>query len=650
MPPPRKPGSVLRAVERRRAAHGARTGVSTAPDARPGVHGAAPGAAPIAPARSALHDSLPDAPAPGPAIGAERAARIVAQFPLVLIGQILAAALWLIVARPDNGVAALVVWGVAWMVTMVLSVVCSGWHPDPARRARRQAALGRVGIVAAARSSVWGLGVAVMLPASPELRAAAVGLLCALLTGLLNTLGPYPKALLVAGAALTVPAAARLISDATAYDAGLAAGALVFLAIVLLTARNQERTLREVERARTRADQLTAALAVQTSAATEARERAEQALGAAQRAIGARTRFLAAASHDLRQPAHAIGLFVGALKDEIRDGRARYLLDRLDRSMSGLDELFNRLLDISRLDAGTVEPRISVFAIGPLLQTLETRFAPLAEQRGLVFRVFTPRACNLRCDPALLIEMLMNLLSNAFRYTERGGILLGARRRGGRLAIQVWDTGVGIGPDNLQSIFDEFTQLGNSARDRRLGLGLGLSIVKRLGDVLDCPVSVRSRPGRGSVFEISVQLSADPAGVVSAARDDADTERLRGMLVLVVDDELDILIGMEALLVSWGCFVIVARSIDEARVHLDRTERFPDLIITDHRLTGGQTSEDVADAVRELVPVPVPIVVVSGDAGGALEEVARRHGWALLSKPVNPERLKTLAVALMRGG
>jgi signal transduction histidine kinase len=631
MAPPRKPGSLLNAVERRRAAHGARHGGVSA-DTRANI-------------------AAGSSPAPyAPTIGAERAAMIVSQFPLVLIGQTIAAALWMSIARHDNGTAALIAWCAAWLVVMGLSVICSGWHPDPLRRALRGSALGRVGIVAAARSSVWGFGVALMLPASPELRAAAVGLLCALLTGLLNTLGPYPRALLLAGAALAVPTAASLIADATPFDVGLAGGALVFLAIVLLTARNQERTLREVETARARADQLTAALAIQTSAATEARERAEQALGAAQRAIGDRTRFLAAASHDLRQPAHAIGLFVGALKDEIRDGRARYLLDRLDRSMSGLDELFNRLLDISRLDAGTVEPQISVFAVGPLLQTLETRFAPLAEQRGLDFRVFVPRACNLRCDPALLIEMLMNLLSNAFRYTERGAILLGARRRGGRLAIQVWDTGVGIASDKLQTIFEEFTQLGNTARDRRLGLGLGLSIVKRLGDVLDCPVSVRSRPGRGSVFEISVQLSADPTGATASGRDDADDERLRGMLVLVVDDELDILIGMEALLVSWGCFVIVARSIDEARLHLDQTERFPDLIITDHRLTGGQTSENVAETVRELVPVPVPIVVVSGDAGGALEEVACRHGWTLLSKPVNPERLKTLAVTLMRGG
>ncbi len=384
--------------------------------------------------------------------------------------------------------------------------------------------------------------------------------------------------------------------------------------------------------------------------ANAARERAEQALGAARQAVRDKTRFLAAASHDLRQPVHAIGLFVGALKEEIRDGRGRYLVERLERSMAGLDELFNRLLDISRIDAGTIEPKLSAFAIVPLLQTLESRFAPMAASRHLRLRVHLPPPCTVRSDPALLTEILMNLLSNAFRYTERGGILVGTRRRGDRLWIQVWDTGLGIPPEQTGKIFDEFVQLGNSARDRRQGLGLGLAIVRRLAESLGSSVAVRSRPGRGSVFEVSVPLSADRPASPTPEPLDGDTAALQGLLVLVVDDELDILVAMEALLVSWGCFVIVARSVAEARRHLDTTERFPDVLITDHRLGEDTSSRDVVATVTELVPVPVPVIVVSGDAGPTLEALVRDRGWSLLPKPVNPQRLRRLVVELTRQG
>jgi len=361
----------------------------------------------------------------------------------------------------------------------------------------------------------------------------------------------------------------------------------------------------------------------------------------------AKLRFLATASHDLRQPVHAIGLFVGALREEVHEGRARYLVDRLDRSMSGIDELFNRLLDMARLDAGTIEPQVSVFPLAPLMQTLETRFSPMAQQRGLRLRVRPAPSVHVRTDPALLIEMLMNLLSNALRYTLRGGVLVGVRRRGGRALIQVWDTGVGIAEADRHAIFEEFVQVGGPARDRRQGLGLGLAIVRRLGGLLGCPVAVRSRPGRGSVFELSLP-AASPAARVPASAQAADADALQGMLILVVDDELDILIGMEALLASWGCFVIVARSVDEARAHLIEAERFPDAVVTDHRLAGDSTSADVAGVVSELVPIRVPVVVLSADAGTSLDRMARERGWSLLSKPVSPQRLRSLLVELTR--
>lgn len=375
-------------------------------------------------------------------------------------------------------------------------------------------------------------------------------------------------------------------------------------------------------------------------------ERRTAALATAQRALTEKSRFLAAASHDLRQPIHAIGLFAGALKEEVRDGRGRYLIDRLERSMSGLDELFNRLLDIARLDAGMIEPQSSAFAIGPMLQTLESRFQTVAQARSLQLRVHMPRAANVRCDPTLLSELLMNLLSNALRYTERGSVLLGARRRGDRLSIEVWDTGPGIAAKDREAIFEEFVQIGNTSHDRRQGLGLGLSIVRRLAAALECPVTMSSRPGRGSVFRVSVPLTDDLPERVDTLHTEGGDERLAGLLVLVVDDEIDILVGMQALLSSWGCYVLMARSLAEVRARLDASERFPDVLITDHRLGGAVTSAQVAGLVYESVPQPMPVIVVSGEATSSLSRVAQERGWRLLNKPVNAIRLKSLLVEL----
>lgn len=493
-----------------------------------------------------------------------------------------------------------------------------------------------------------GLAVAVLVPADPARSALATLALATAAIAMLALLPGRPRVAAGCAVLALAPLAVRLLAEPAPQSRLLGAGALALAAGAWLAGHRIDRRTQALARALATATRQASDANDEARRAAQTAEQALEAARSAQRAVRDRDRFVAAASHDLRQPVHAIGLFVGALKEEISDGRARYLIDRLDRSMVGLDELFHRLLDISRLDAGTIEPRVSVFAVTPLFQTLESRFAPVAEQRGLRLRVRAPRACSVRSDPALLIEILMNLLSNAFRYTERGGILLGARRRGDRLLIEVRDSGIGIAERDHETIFREFVQLGRSARDRRHGLGLGLAIVRRLASVLDCPVQVRSSPGHGSVFSIAVPLSADAPPAVESPTAGADAHALHGMLVLVVDDEMDILVGMEAILVSWGCFVILARTIDEARRHLSEVERFPDLLISDHRLADGGTSEDVVAAVAELVPLPVPVILLSGDAGPEIEQIALRHHWSLLSKPVNAARLRALAVELTR--
>lgn len=377
------------------------------------------------------------------------------------------------------------------------------------------------------------------------------------------------------------------------------------------------------------------------------RERMEKALAAAEQACADKTRFLAAASHDLRQPVHAISLFVAALKLEDFDSRAKYLIDRLERSLVGLDELFNRLLDISRLDTGVITPAFKVFEALPIGQTLETRFAPLAHSKALRFRVHCPKGLFLHTDAELLIELIMNLLSNAFRYTERGGVLLAFRARANSVLIQVWDTGCGIADDKLDLIFDEFVQLGNPSRDRRKGLGLGLAIVRRLSGILGCGLRVRSKQGKGSMFGIEVARSTSIAALEYPAGDDNPMEQdLSGTLVLVVDDEIDILAAMEAVLSSWGCYAILARSIKEALKYVDTSLRYPDVLITDHRLGEHKTGFDVAAAVSTMVPYELPVIVISGESNCALEREVMERGWMFMNKPVNANRLRH---ALRRG-
>lgn len=372
-----------------------------------------------------------------------------------------------------------------------------------------------------------------------------------------------------------------------------------------------------------------------------ATEQAGKAIEASER----RSRFLAAASHDLRQPIHAITLFGEALASEPLPASSRQLVDRLHRSLSGLDELFNRLLDISRIDVGTIDPQFAQIPLAPMLQSLEARFASIAAERGLQWRVRTGTLLQVRSDPTLLVEMVMNLLSNAFRYTTRGGVLVAARRRQRTVLLQVWDTGRGIPAAQLESVFGEFVQLDNPSRDRRRGLGLGLAIVRRLAQSLGHQVNVRSRPGRGSVFEIELPLVELPASVAPPADRTEARHDLAGLLVLAVDDEIEVLVATEALLTRWGCYTLLARSIPEALERLDASERFPDVLLTDHALANGVTGFDVANAVIESVPQELRIAVLSGDADRALEQSVQARHWTFMAKPVNPRRLREFLAA-----
>jgi signal transduction histidine kinase/CheY-like chemotaxis protein len=361
----------------------------------------------------------------------------------------------------------------------------------------------------------------------------------------------------------------------------------------------------------------------------------------------AKSRFLAAASHDLRQPMHALGLFVARLRETVHARDAVHTIEQIEASVRALDQLLDALLDISRLDAGVLKPRLEDFQVQPLLARMQTEFLPAAQAKGLRLSVM-PSRLVVRSDPVLLERILMNLMSNAVRYTSLGGIIVGARRREGHARLEIWDSGPGIPVEKQQAIFQEFYQLGNPERDRSKGLGLGLAIVKRLAQLLEHPLDLTSSPGRGSRFSIELPLG-EARRVTPPPRLRKPPGDLSGAFVVVVEDERLVREGMQDLLTQWGCQVVTAGSAMEAAARLAEHDRIPDLIISDYRLRDGETGIQAISRLQAEYPVSIPALLISGDTAPERLREARESGLRLLHKPVPPARLRAMLAALLAG-
>jgi len=381
------------------------------------------------------------------------------------------------------------------------------------------------------------------------------------------------------------------------------------------------------------------------AAAYDREERLRAARDEAERANRSKTRFLAAASHDLRQPAQSLTLFGALLADRLRGHPQMPLVQHLNQAVEAMRTLLDGLLDVSRLDAGIVVPEPAPFPLADLFGKLEAEYAPRARAKGLRLRCRTVRIW-VRTDPGLLERLLRNLLDNALKYTYQGGILLGCRRRGDVLRIDVLDTGVGMPADKLDEIFEEFVQLGNAERDRSRGLGLGLAVVKRLARLLNLPVSVRSVPGRGTRFSVEVPMHA-ASRPCAPARPKFDMEG-GGGLALVIDDEEMILHSLRLVLEAWGWDVLTAPSGDEALLLLEGAERMPDVVIADYRLRHGRTGVEAIHDLHALAGEPIPAIVLTGDTSPERIREARRSGFAVLHKPVTLAELSA-RLAEVRG-
>jgi signal transduction histidine kinase/CheY-like chemotaxis protein len=360
-----------------------------------------------------------------------------------------------------------------------------------------------------------------------------------------------------------------------------------------------------------------------------------------------KSHFLASASHDLRQPLHALNLFVAQLQTEKKPAERKRLVSRIDAAVASMNELFEALLDMTKLEAGILQANPADLPVQRLLDGIETTFAALADKNGLSLRV-VPCSAWVRSDPILLERILFNLVGNAVRYTARGGVVVGCRRRATQLRIDVCDTGAGIPEDQRQSIFSEFYQLATPAPDRKAGLGLGLAIVDRLGRLLGHPVQLQSNPGRGSRFSVSVPLAAELQGTVPLPVAPHAADLALGKQVIVIDDDVLVLDGMRGILQSWGCRVHTAASGAAALASVADGGAQPDLIISDLRLADGENGIEVIERLREALGAPVPAFLISGDTAPDRLREASAGGYHLLQKPVSPMTLRTTLNRLLK--
>lgn len=564
----------------------------------------------------------------------EQVALLRHNFPMTLLASLATAlgTLWVMarVAEPQ----AIMVWLVSHALVVAgvyLTLRSIAPFTDPAQQAARKliACMSAMGLS-------WGsLGYVVLYWGTPESVIYAIGIISTVSSGALGLGAPLYRAYVtyltcaIGGVMMAVALAGGPVMWPALFLTG------VYYALTGMQARTADRATRRSIALKLENDRLVSQLRAESQRALAAQE-------AAEKADRDKSRFLAAASHDLRQPLHAMGLFLESLQRSPLNDHQLTVLGHAHAASGAAAEMLTTLLDYSRLEAGVVKVRPDAFAVQPLLTALEQEFGVQADTAGLVYRTRETSAAAF-ADRSLVGLVMHNFISNALRYTAKGGVLIACRTRGKRLALEVWDTGPGIPRSQWDNIFKEFHQLGNPERDRRKGLGLGLAIVQRLAREMGTSVEVLSQPGRGSVFRLWLDRWQ------GALEDDTapapDTVSLVGLKVLAIDDDEAVRLGMQSLLHSWGCQCITAESSADALECLE--DITPDIIITDFRLRHEETGKQVLQALRAYLGTSVPAIIMTGDTSPQRLRDAQSTSALLLHKPVSTGQLRDAMVQLI---
>jgi len=367
----------------------------------------------------------------------------------------------------------------------------------------------------------------------------------------------------------------------------------------------------------------------------------------AERANKAKSVFLASASHDLRQPLNAMQMYIAALQSKVKDKEILRIIEDINSVSISTARLLNALLDVSELEVGAIKPRHEIFSVNNILISIFQSFLPLAKDKELDFRI-VPSSLYVRSDPALLERILGNFMSNAIRYTNKGSVLIGCRKRGDKVSVEVWDTGCGISDDQMSLIYEDFYQVENKERDRGKGLGLGLALAKRLADSLDHTINSKSTLGAGSCFSVSVDLAENKA---DKNLDDGfmNIMNLSGVNVFLVEDDIDVLKATKQLLESWGCKVKTARNKDEVmNIIKENPYNNPDIILADNRLPGDSSGIDITYLIQEKLQASIPCVIMTGDVERNHVQSIIDQGFPVLLKPIQPAKFRAMLSHLIQ--
>ncbi len=501
-------------------------------------------------------------------------------------------------------------------------------------------------------ASVWGIGWLVMfVPGELGYQALLICVAMGMMAGAITINPVHRPSLFIYTTLLLVPLIVRVALENDRTHWLLAAMLLVYAGYLLHSATKLMHTFELSLRQRFENMSLLHAL-------REREEEAIEAQAAAEQANMAKSKFLATASHDLRQPLQALRLFSEALHNVAKDEQTLRLSGQIGKSVNSLTEMFEDLLDVSRLDSGIIQPRWQHFELGGLFDRLYVDFLPLAQAKGLNFDLplcvtESGALCDavVHSDPFLLERILRNLISNAIRYTDQGEVEVRCICMENAIRISVRDTGIGIRREALEHIFEEYYQADNPHRDRRKGLGLGLAIVRRVEELLGYKVAVESETGRGSCFSFAVQAGdatrLSQPFIITQSRYD-----LSGRVVALVEDDKDIREFTAEIMQDWGCRVYAAESGAGVLRALDADARHPDLLVCDYRLPDNRNALDVMREMREFWG-DLPALVVTGDTAPETLRAIQLSGASLLHKPIAPVRLRSamfFAVLSKSGG